>query len=249
MARDPRSQKDDLTSIPTMKPAQDEVRGRRSQPRTSSATKPAKSSGGSGGGLLGVFTFLIAVTACGAAYYLWDQQQSALARAEQAEQRIQALEAQLASTGDEMSQSDAAVRVRLKELDTEVRKLWDNVWKKSRAQLAEHDKNIKNLTTRTSAMATTQESSVKQLKAINAELTRYSASLDEVSETLDALEASNRQTAQLREKLPQVSSMVDDHEQRIRANEEWVESINAFRRQVNQQLNANQPVNETPQLQ
>ena len=63
-------------------------------------------------------------------------------------------------------------------------------------------------------------------------------------------QADARQAAALREKLPQLTNRVDDHEQRITNNEEWVESINAFRRQVNQRLNdRSQPAYEAPQLQ
>jgi methyl-accepting chemotaxis protein len=240
--RDPRSNKDDIPSIPTLKPAHDEVRGRRIKARSSASSKPPAKSGGGGGFFTGL-AFLIAIAACGAAYHLWQQQQLAV-------QRIAALEAQLASTGDEMSQSDAAVRIRLKELDSEVRKLWDNVWKKSKATLEQHDKNIKNLTTRSQSLTASTTKANQQVKEINAELTRYAAALDEVSEVAEEAQADARQAAALREKLPQLTNRVDDHEQRITNNEEWVESINAFRRQVNQRLNdRSQPAYEAPQLQ
>ncbi|HCX27073.1 MAG TPA: hypothetical protein DHT34_05110, partial [Cellvibrionales bacterium] len=142
--RDPRRNNDDLSNIPAMKPAHDEVVNRRRQGRSSSsAVIPTQSSN-----RLGLLTLLIAIAASAAAYYLYEENRAAAKVAMQTEIRIAALEAQLANTGDEMSQSDAAVRVRLKELDTEVRKLWDNVWKKSKVLLDEHSLNIKNLTTR-----------------------------------------------------------------------------------------------------
>ena len=244
--RDPRRTRDDLSDIPAMKPAHDEVVNRRRQGRSSAgAVIPTKRSNG-----LTLLTLLIAIAASGAAYYLFEQNRAAETLAVQTEARIAALEAQLANTGDEMSQSDAAVRVRLKELDTEVRKLWDNVWKKSKVLLDEHTLNIKNLTTRTSSLGKGQTKANKQLVELNAELMRYAASLDEINETVEESQASAKQSAALQDKLPKLSQKMDNHEQRIKANEEWVESINAFRQQVNKQLTIiNQPANNRPELQ
>lgn len=244
--RDPRRTRDDLSDIPAMKPAHDEVVNRRRQGRSSAgAVTPTKLSNG-----LMLFTLLIAIAASGAAYYLFEQNRAGEMLAVQTEERIAALEAQLANTGDEMSQSDAAVRVRLKELDTEVRKLWDNVWKKSKTLLDEHSLNIKNLTTRTSSLSKGQTKANKQLVELNAELMRYAASLDEINEAVEESQVSAKQSAVLQDKLTKLNQKMDNHEQRIQANEEWVESINAFRRQVNKQLTTlNQPANTRPELQ
>ena len=244
--RDPRRNNDDLTDMPAMKPARDEVVNRRRQGRSSSsAVIPARSSN-----RLGLLTLLIAIAASAASYYLYEENRAAAQVAVQTENRIAALEAQLANTGDEMSQSDAAVRVRLKELDTEVRKLWDNVWKKSKALLDEHSLNIKNLTTRTGSLVKTQTNAGKQLAELNAELMRYAAGLDEIAEAVEQSQANDKKARALQDKLPKLTQKIDNHEQRIKANEEWVESINAFRRQVNKQLTTNnQPVNTVPTLQ
>ena len=215
--RDPRRNNDDLSNIPAMKPAHDEVVNRRRQGRSSSsAVIPTQSSN-----RLGLLTLLIAIAASAAAYYLYEENRAAAKVAMQTEIRIAALEAQLANTGDEMSQSDAAVRVRLKELDTEVRKLWDNVWKKSKVLLDEHSLNIKNLTTRTGSLGKDQKKVNKQVVELNAELMRYAASLDEINEAVEESQVSAKQSAALQDKLPKLSRKMDSHEQRIKANEEW----------------------------
>ena len=243
--RDPRRNNDDLSDMPAMKPAHDEVVNRRRQGRSSSsAVIPTRRSN-----RLGLLTLLIAIAAS-AASYLYAENRAAAKVAMQTEIRIAALEAQLANTGDEMSQSDAAVRVRLKELDTEVRKLWDNVWKKSKVLLDEHSLNIKNLTTRTGSLGKAQSKAGKQLAELNAELMRYAAGLDEINEAVEQSQANDKKARALQDKLPKLTQKMDNHEQRIKANEEWVESINAFRRQVNKQLTTNnQPVNTAPTLQ
>mgnify|MGYP006064101727 CR=1 FL=1 len=188
-------------------------------------------------------SLLIAVAALGASYFLWEQSRETQMAANQAELRIAELESQLASTGDELTQSDAAVRVKLVELDSEVRKLWDSR-KKAKSQSAEHDKTIKNLVTRTAATR-------KKVDSVLAQLTATSAELDEVVDMLDRADFENQSSVlkQSAEKLQSVESKMVGLQKRIAANEEWIESINAFRRQVNEKLNPASGNSATPQLQ
>ena len=140
--------------------------------------------------------------------------------------------------------------MQLKELDREVRKLWDNVWKKSKITLEEHSLNIKNLTTRTSKLNDQQALSKQQLSALNGEMMGYSASLEDLTESLDSLQAASQQLALMNKLLPRLEQQLNAHDKRISSNEEWVNSINSFRRQVNRQLNAlSQPANTMPELQ
>ena len=243
-----RRDNDELEDIPRMAPAQDEVAGRRSLAGQSQGSKRSSSHGGGasreGGGLLSIISLLIAITAMGAAYFLWDQSRLTNASAKSVEQRLIVLESQLASTGDELSQSDAAVRVQLKTVDTEVRKLWD-ARKKSIKLLNEHDVSVRNLTTRTSGLK-------KQYSAAMVQLTALAAELDEVVETLETAQITSLQknVGNTSQKVQQMSKSVDSLSGRVLANEEWLEAINAFRRQVNDRLNALQnPTNPTPVLQ
>ena len=73
-------------------------------------------------------------------------------------------------------------------------------------------------------------------------MTVLSAELDELAEQL-ANGDMQQQAQQLRDsidKLNIVAGRVADLEGRVQENEEWVQSINAFRRQVNQRLNTQQ---------
>ena len=149
-----------------------------------------------------------------------------------------------------MNQTDQAVRLRLKELDSEVRKLWDNVWKKSKAQLAMHDKNIKNLTTRTSLLKENQSEINSQQLELKSELLRYNSALDEIVELVETLALDNKQLTSIDKQLPNLKDLIVEHDQRIKSNEEWIESINLFRKQVNIKLNKlTQPEYIAPQLQ
>jgi len=166
------------------------------------------------------------------------------------ETRIEVLEEQLVNAGDEMNQTDQAVRLRLKELDSEVRKLWDNVWKKSKAQLAMQDKNIKNLTTRTSSLIENQSELNSQQLELKSEVLRYNSALDEIVEIVETLALDNKQLTSIDKQLPNLKDLIAEHDQRIKSNEEWIESINLFRKQVNIKLNKlTQPEYIAPQLQ
>ena len=242
VSNDPRNTDDSFNSLPTMKPAHDEVIQRRRSARGSS---PVQSKPG-----LTWFALVVAIAASVSSYYLFSQNQLAEARVSAAELRLSSLESRLTSAGDELTQSDEAVRVQLKELDREVRKLWDNVWKKSKITLEEHSLNIKNLTTRTSKLNDQQALSKQQLSALNGEMMSYSASLEDLTESLDSLQAASQQLALMNKLLPRLEQQLNAHDKRISSNEEWVNSINSFRRQVNRQLNAlSQPANTMPELQ
>lgn len=242
VSNDPRNTDDSFNSLPTMKPAHDEVIQRRRSTRGSS---PVQSKPG-----LTWLALIAALAASASCYYLFTQNQLAEARVSAAELRLSSLESRLISAGDELTQSDEAVRVQLKELDREVRKLWDNVWKKSKITLEEHSLNIKNLTTRTSKLNDQQALSKQQLSALNGEIMGYSASLEELTDSLDSLQAASQQLAAMNQLLPRLEQQLNAHDKRISSNEEWVNSINSFRRQVNRQLNAlSQPANTMPELQ
>jgi len=225
-----------------MKPAHDEVIQRRRSVRGSS---PFQSKSG-----LTWLALVVAIAASISSYYLFRQNQLAEARVTAAELRLSSLESRLTSAGDALTQSDEAVRVQLKELDREVRKLWDNVWKKSKVILEEHSLNIKNLTTRTSKLNDQQALSKQQLSALNGEIMGHSASLEELTESLDSLQTASQQLAAMNQLVPRLEQQLNAHDKRINSNEEWVDSINSFRRQVNRQLNSlSQPVNKVPELQ
>lgn len=194
-------------------------------------TKSREKTTGGGSGLFTMITFVIAIAAVGAAYFLWEQYQQSLYLINEADKRIANLEAQLQSTGDELNQSDAAVRIQLKELDSEVRKLWD-ARKKSNQQLSSNSTNLKKVVGQAAVLD-------KNLKPLASQVTALSAELDDIIDTFERLDIEN-QTKKLDEARKRLSSLqvsFGDIQKRVKENEEWLESINAFRRQVNDRLN------------
>ena len=120
----------------------------------------------------------------------------------------------------------------LRLLDTEVRKLWD-ARKISNAKINKlekmvvtQEKQITGLNTKTTTQAeqlATIQSELAALTQVTGDLERLAASAQraqtEVERLADGLNKSNLERASLRKQ--------------VESNAEWIESINAFRRQVN----------------
>lgn len=230
----------DNFQIPAIKPERDELASRRGGGTQRPRKTEGNQSSSSGGSLLAIIALVVAIAATGAAYFLWQQNTLLISAVDQADKRIATLEAQLTSTGDELTQSDAAVRVQLKELNLEVAKLWD-ARKVSNKKLSDHDTSIKNLTTRTGKTSDAQKNDAQQLTVLSAEI-------DELIEELERIEP-DKLSARLAN-LDALKGSVSSLEKDVKDTTQWLKSIDEFRRQVNQRLNAIQnPVEQAPQLQ
>ncbi|MFB1035062.1 MAG: hypothetical protein QMC38_06910, partial [Sinobacterium sp.] len=166
------------------------------------------------------------------------------------QQKMQALEQSLLITDESMMQSDTQFEDKVKMLDSEVRKLWDNVWKNTRIELAKHDKELavqnkkiasqntiltnlvsinKNIDGKLSANRIAISTLNEQLYIANENATsiaKLQAQMTGLAQSLIAVkESSNSLTAQQRDLLKRISQ-----------TEEWVESFNGYRREVNQKL-------------
>jgi chromosome segregation ATPase len=142
------------------------------------------------------------------------------------------LEALLSDTDETVNKSAAAMGAQLRLLDTEVRKLWD-ARKSSNATLNKLEKG-----------AAAQE---KQISGLNTESTSQSERLNSLQEELSALTkvagdlerlAANAQRAQtdverLADGVNKANLERAALRKQVESNAEWIESINAFRRQVN----------------
>lgn len=216
---------DSMANVPTMSADRDRSVDRR------------KARSGRSGNAWNAIMFIVVIMLVGALYFLWAEYQVARVEMERTNQRLIALEGQLASTGDEMTQSDAAVRVQLSGLDKEVRRLEQNR-RGDKEMLLSHDKSVKNLTTRTDNMAKKQTATVSQVTSIAAQVDEFAEKVDGVN--FDAL----------RNKLEAVSKQLSSIEASQTDLKERMDSNDAFRRQVNARMSAiENPSSQTPQLQ
>ncbi|WP_373083489.1 hypothetical protein [Zhongshania sp.] len=222
-----------------------------SQRKTQTAPPPPPNSGGSGGFVMFMLTVLILALA-GASYYLFDQLSSAQKQLKSGQGRIELLEQRLSVADESISETSASTQVRLQEMDSEVRKLWDNVWKKQKEELAQHDASLitqkanlekaeKRIAALEAKLRTSDEQLAKIVKSYNSEresLTSMSGKLDRV---IAQAEVNRKQLLDMGKQVASgggLDARVKDLERRVSQNDDWLDSINAFRKQVNRDIEA-----------
>jgi len=224
--------RDDLTDIPSFAANRDEAVS--SAPRGAIPARSATTRAGIGLATRLVLTVALAAAgvACGWAWQLQTMLEAAQTQLKTTQARVADMEALLSDTDETVNKSAAAMGAQLRLLDTEVRKLWD-ARKISNASLLRLEKG-----------AVTQE---KQITGLNNKSTAQQARLDSMEQSLSALTkvagdlerlATNAQRAQtdverLADGVNKANLERAALRKQVESNAEWIESINAFRRQVN----------------
>ncbi len=186
---------------------------------------------------------LVLLATGGWAGYLHLKLQAAQQSIRNYDTRITSLERQLSVTDESMSESSVAMKIKLRELDSEVRKLWDNVWKKSKQQLAEHDASLSkqqsSIESNTAFIALTKQ----QLSKNNAVVDGLSQQLKKAEQMRSLVRANQTAITQQNnvaeaavDKANRATKDIQKLSGRIKSTEEWIESINGFRRQVNRDI-------------
>ena len=230
---------DDLNEIPSFTANRDEAVS--SAPRGAIPPRAARSEASLGLTARLVLTIALALAAIACA---WAWQLQTLADTSRTQQlalqgRVADLEALLSDTDETVNKSAAAMSAQIRLIDTEVRKLWD-ARKVSNGKLTQVEKSVvaqektiteltgttTALTSTTAAQGSTLETMLTELSALTkvaGDLERLAASAQraqtDVERLADGLNKSNLERAALRKQ--------------VDSNGEWIESINAFRRQVN----------------
>lgn len=157
--------------------------------------------------------------------------------------RVADLEQRLMVTDESVNESGVATQVKIRELDSEIRKLWDNVWKKSKQQFAEQDtqlnqhaksiksneqliSNIRQQLSRNEVVMTGLSDQLKNIQKIQSQVMANKQVLLKLEQSMEA-------TA---DKANSVNANIVKLDKRVKSTEEWVESINGFRRQVNRDM-------------
>jgi len=232
---------DDIDHIPAIVPGREE--GPRGSPRqggserrrSPAARSQAAPSGGSGilSRLLAGLALIAGGLAFAWAWQLQNQLDESQRQLQDAGNRISDLEARLSDTDEGMNQNAAVQAVKVAELEGEVRKLWDNVWKQTRERLtklesasAAHGKSIKGVD---GSLASTK----KQLNEATAELEALKSVGGDLARLMTSAKASQAEVERVADSLNRIELSMNKLEKRVAGNEEWVGSVNAFRRQVN----------------
>ena len=224
--------RDDLNDIPSFTANRDEAVS--SAPRGAIPARAPRTEAAMGLTARLVLTIALAVAgiACGWAWQLQTALDDAQRQQKLTQGRVADLEALLSDTDETVNKSAAAMGAQLRLLDTEVRKLWD-ARKISNGKLTKlektavtQEKQITNLNNKAAGQAeqlALAQSELAALTKVAGDLERLAASAQraqtDVERLADGLNKSNLERSALRKQ--------------VESNAEWIESINAFRRQVN----------------
>lgn len=236
------TENDKLGGVPKMTPSRDQIdsfqrdKGRGMASRLGEVPDVKSSGSSTTGKAVLVFSTLAVLAALSWSMILHKKLGAAEQVIGQYEQRISSLERQLSVTDESMSESSVAMKVKIREMDTEIRKLWDNVWKKSKARMAAYDKKLgqhDSFIASTKKQLSNNETLVKelteQLASSRQLLVTVNSNQQRIVSQESNLEANN-------DKLNQLSGELVNLNRRVKESEDWVDSINGFRRQVNRDM-------------
>ena len=177
-----------------------------------------------------------AAVACAWAWQLQQELDLAESLLTRYEERIRDLEDRLSDTDQGMNQSAAAMSVKIKELYSEVDKLWASAWRRNKAKIADLEKGQEGLSGQLAALSETDKRYSAQLQALADDAKK----LREVTGDLDRFVAAAKSNQALIERLGddvnRATLELARLQKRMDTNEEWQASVDGFRKQVNQSL-------------
>ncbi|MEE4278798.1 MAG: hypothetical protein V2I82_10075 [Halieaceae bacterium] len=180
--------------------------------------------------LLLATSFFVAVGACAWSWQLQERLTQAGHTMDRYERRIADLEDRLADTDEGMSQNAAVQAAKIRELDTEVRKLWDNVWKRSKERLGKLEASEKRfdnaIAANQQALDATQADLGKALTDI-AQLTRVASDMERL---MTSSRTSQAEVERVADALNSLNLELARYSKRVESNEEAIRAIDAFRR-------------------
>jgi chromosome segregation ATPase len=150
--------------------------------------------------------------------------------------RVSDLEARLSDTDEGMNQNASVQAIKIAELESEVRKLWDNVWKQTRSRLDKLEAGSSAQGKKVSSLATASASARTELEQAKVDLAQLKSVGDDLARVMSSARTSQTEVERVADSLNQINLTLARLEKRVAGNEEWVGSVNAFRRQVNASL-------------
>ncbi|MFK7976324.1 MAG: hypothetical protein AB8C02_09315 [Halioglobus sp.] len=236
---------DDLDNIPSIVPSREGAPGRKAAGKSANRGQGASRQGSApaaraGAGWLARFfitvALVVAAVACAWAWQLQNELREADQRASGYAARIADLEARLSDTDEGMNQNAAVQAVKISELESEVRKLWDNVWKKTKSRLTALESASKTQQGSIKSSQGTLTQVEKELAAATAEVDKLKSVAGDMSRLIASAKTNQAEVERVADALNRINLQLNKLDKRVQGNEEWVGSINAFRKQVNASL-------------
>lgn len=191
-------------------------------------------------GKLPIVLGVIAALALGWAGALQYQLSRAASDLDAWQMRVVDLEKRLSVTDESSTQSLAALQVKVKEQEEAVTRLRDDSFKRAKATLDQHSTQLAALD---QTLKTTQATSAKTAQAADDQRKLIDAAKGQLDQLAPTVELSKRRLEEqqaaiesVTEKGRSTSSVVEKLNLRMSTTEEWVQSINNFRKQTNREI-------------
>ena len=238
--------KDDIDGIPSIVPSRDRDYTMVQTP-TASASRGKGKKGGNGGTprgpavksatsllarLLITVSLVVAGVACAWAWQLQEQLRQTSFALNDYETRIADLEARLSDTDEGMSQNAAVQAAKIRELDSEVRKLWDNVWKKAGKRLDQLESTSSSHGKKIAATEKSVAGMESQVKGAASDIARLKSVAGDLERLMASARTNQTEVERVADTLNRINLEVNKLNRRVQGNEESVQAIDAFRRQM-----------------
>ncbi len=228
-----------IDHIPPIIPARDEVVSRQAA-RQNSRPRGKKPTQGGGAGLLArlfiVISLVVAAVACAWAWQLQQELDATVPVLALYEERISDLEDRLSDTDEGMNQSAATLGVKIKELGSEVDKLWASAWRRNKAKIAELEKSSSDHGSQLSTLANTDTTYSTQLKSLAADIQKLRSVAGDLEQLVSSAKSNQALVEQLGDDVSRTTLEIAKLQKRVQAGEEWQASVDGFRKQVNKSL-------------
>lgn len=205
----------------------------RGKPSRGGSSKPGGGGSGPLARILITVSLVVAAVACAWAWQLQEQLKQSSQLMEDYEDRISDLEARLSDTDEGMSQNAAVQAAKIKELDSEVRKLWDNVWKQSKARLAALEAADKKYGSRIGANEKAVKSMQAHAKSAEGDLAKLKSVSGDLSRLMTSAKSNQAEVERVADSLNRINLDMAKLNRLVKSNEEGIRATDAFRRQVN----------------
>ncbi|MCX2975048.1 hypothetical protein EYC87_15775 [Halieaceae bacterium IMCC8485] len=180
---------------------------------------------------------VIAAIACAWAWQLQEQLKQASNTMNDYELRIGDLEARLSDTDEGMSQNAAVQAAKIRDLDTEVRKLWDNVWKQSKERLGKLEASSKTYNKKIAANEKSLKATQTRVSSAADDLAKLKNVSGDLSRLISSAKANQAEVERVADTLNRINLDLAKINRQVKSNEEGIRATDAFRRQVNGSIN------------
>ncbi|MFT4824942.1 MAG: chromosome segregation ATPase [Halioglobus sp.] len=236
---------DDLDHIPAITATRDGVpRNPRANTRGSQSAskgrKPERPSSAEGVGLFArlfiTVALVVGAVACAWAWQLQERLEQSGHLLERYEERISDLEDRLSDTDEGLNQNSATMAVKIKELYSEVDKLWASAWRKNKAQIEALQKQGASTTKKAASSEKVLASNQTQLKSMTADIAKLKSVTGDLDRLMASAKTNQAEVERVADTLNRMNLDIAKLDKEVQGNEEWTRSVDAFRRQVNSTL-------------